>query len=315
MRIKHRHYLPLCLALLGTVGSLGVPLPVAAVELMKWERIPLQVPLTVGQERIVFVNKNVRVGFPPELNGKLRVQSTGGAVYLQANSAFATTRLQLQDVENGDLILLDITALEGKQVREPVSVVYQGELSSATASDNTSVSGEASTTNNSKGQTSTNDKTPRITTPLPIALTRYAAQSLYAPLRTLEPLPGVHAISHGLSSVITSLLPSEPVTVRPLAAWGVQGVNVVALKLTNQRSGKVVLDPRRLQGNFTSATFQHRWLGAAGTPEDTTTLYLVMEGRPDAAFLPEPVMPVVKAKGKVRSPSTSAPAGGAPHAN
>ncbi len=34
-------------------------------------------PLKVGQERVVFVDKNVRVGFPPALNGKLRVQSTG----------------------------------------------------------------------------------------------------------------------------------------------------------------------------------------------------------------------------------------------
>lgn len=306
MRIKHRHYLPLCLALLGAVGTLSVPLPVEAVELMKWERIPLQVPLTVGQERIVFVNKNVRVGFPPELNGKLRVQSTGGAVYLQASSAFATTRLQLQDVENGELILLDITALEGKQVREPVSLVYQGEVSSATASNKTSVSSDEATTSRSK--TSAKEGASRITTPLPIALTRYAAQNLYAPLRTIEALPGVHAISHGLPSNITSLLPSEPVTVRPLAAWGVQGYNVVALKLTNQRSGKVVLDPRRLQGSFHSATFQHRWLGAAGTPEDTTTLYLVMQGRPDAAFLPEPVAPTVK--GKTRTTS-----GGQTHAN
>lgn len=293
-------YLPLYLALLGPVCA--VSLPVEAVELMKWERIPLQVPLTVGQERIVFVNKNVRVGFPPELNGKLRVQSTGGAVYLQANSAFATTRLQLQDVENGELILLDITALEGKQIREPVSLVYQGEVSSATASNKTSVSSDkAAKIKGKEGAT-------RITTPLPIALTRYAAQSLYAPLRTIEALPGVHAISHGLPSNMTSLLPSEPVTVRPLAAWGVQGVNVVALKLTNQRSGKVVLDPRRLQGTFHSATFQHRWLGAAGTPEDTTTLYLVMHGRPDAAFLPEPV--ALTMKGKARTAS-----GGQTHAN
>lgn len=286
-------YLPLYLALLGSVCA--VSLPVNAVELMKWERIPLQVPLTVGQERIIFVNKNVRVGFPPELNGKLRVQSTGGAVYLQANSAFATTRLQLQDVENGDLILLDITALEGKQVREPVSLVYQGEVSSATASNKTSVSSDKATKLKSK------EGATRITTPLPITLTRYAAQSLYAPLRTLEPLPGVHAISHGLSSNITSLLPSEAVTVRPLAAWGVQGYTVVALKLTNLRAGKVVLDPRRLQGSFHSATFQHRWLGATGTPEDTTMLYLVMQGRPDAAFLPEPVTSAVKGKARKSS--------------
>lgn len=278
-------YLPLYLALLGPVCA--VSLSVEAVELMKWERIPLQVPLTVGQERIVFVNKNVRVGFPPELNGKLRVQSTGGAVYLLANSTFATSRLQLQNVENGELILMDISALVGKQVREPVSLIYQGELSSATASNNTLVS--TNDAPSSKHKVSAKDHSPRITIPLPIALTRYAAQSFYAPLRTLEPLPGIHAISHGLPLSITSLLPSEPITVQPLAAWGVQGYNLVALKLTNQHSGIVALDPRHLQGSFYSATFQHRWLGAAGTPEDTTLLYLVMRGHPDAAFLPEPI--------------------------
>jgi len=40
----------------------------------------------------------VRVGFPPALNGKLRVQSLGGAVYLKADSDFPQSRLQLQDM-------------------------------------------------------------------------------------------------------------------------------------------------------------------------------------------------------------------------
>ncbi|EBS3611268.1 hypothetical protein DPD44_25730 [Salmonella enterica subsp. enterica serovar Poona] len=71
---------PVMLLLLAT---LCCPLS-HAVELMKWERIPLQVPLTVGQERIVFVDKNVKVGFPASLDGKLRIQSSGGAVYLDA---------------------------------------------------------------------------------------------------------------------------------------------------------------------------------------------------------------------------------------
>lgn len=88
-----------------------------ADELMKWERIPLNILLKVGQERVIFADKNVRVGFPPALNGKLRVQSTGGAVYLKADSAFPQTRVQLQDVESGEMILLDVTA--GK--REPRS--------------------------------------------------------------------------------------------------------------------------------------------------------------------------------------------------
>ncbi|EGT7892625.1 TIGR03749 family integrating conjugative element protein [Salmonella enterica] len=263
-------------------------LPAQAVELVKWERIPLPVALHVGQERIVFVNRNVRVGFPPELKGKLRVQSTGGAVYLQPGEQFARTRLVLQDVENGEMILLDISADEGKNVLEPVSLVYQGEVSSSTGNSDVAATDSKAPTA-SEGQSTSKPKEKKSTTPLPVALTRYAAQSLYAPSRTIEPLPGVHSISLALSDKLTSLLPSESVEIKPLAAWGLQGYSVVALTLRNQRAEKVVLDPRRLQGNFYSATFQHRWLGASGTPEDTTTVYLVTKGRPDAAFLPEPV--------------------------
>lgn len=265
-----------------------VALPAQAVELVKWERIPLPVALHVGQERIVFVNRNVRVGFPPELKGKLRVQSTGGAVYLQPGEQFARTRLVLQDVENGEMILLDISAEEGKNVLEPVSLVYQGEVSSSTGNGDVAV-GDNRTATTGERQPTLKPKEKKSTTPLPVALTRYAAQSLYAPSRTIEPLPGVHSISLALPDKLMSLLPSESVEVKALAAWGLQGYSVVALTLRNQRSEKVILDPRRLQGNFYSATFQHRWLGASGTPEDTTTVYLVINGRPDAAFLPEPV--------------------------
>lgn len=71
---------------------------------------------------------------------------------------------------------------------------------------------------------------------------------------------------------------------------------MVAVKLTNQSAQKVVLDPRQLQGQFVSATFQHQWLDAKGTPEDTTTVYLVMKGKPDKAFPAEP--PVRRTGGK-----------------
>ncbi len=41
---------------------LALPALAQAVEILRWERIPLAIPLTVGQERIVFVDRNVRVG-------------------------------------------------------------------------------------------------------------------------------------------------------------------------------------------------------------------------------------------------------------
>src|SRR3546814_3795830 len=44
-------------------------------------------------------------------------------------------------------------------------------------------------------------------------------------------------------------------------------------------SSDLTLDPRVLQGDFLTATFQHEALGPRGTPEDTTVLYLVTRGR------------------------------------
>ena len=53
---------------------------------------------------------------------------------------------------------------------------------------------------------------------------------------------------------------------------------VTAVRLTNGSSGWITLDPRVLQGDFLTATFQHEALGPRGTSEDTTVLYLVTRG-------------------------------------
>ena len=49
-----------------------------AVEILRWERLPLAVPLVVGQERVVFIERNVRIGVPAGVGEQLRVQSAGG---------------------------------------------------------------------------------------------------------------------------------------------------------------------------------------------------------------------------------------------
>ncbi|EBS4058395.1 TIGR03749 family integrating conjugative element protein [Salmonella enterica subsp. enterica serovar Newport] len=272
--------LVLCWFLSGGVG---------AVELMKWERIPLQIPLTVGQERVIFVDKNVRVGFPDSLNGKLRIQSSSGTVYLDARAAFPSTRLVLKNVENGEMILLDVSASEGKTVREPVRLVYQGTVSSASSASQSTVSDTQDSRQNGEPEKTATKNKPVLNGPLPVVLTRYAAQTLYAPLRTVEPVAGIHALPLRLPSGLSALYPEAPLAMTPLAAWGLGDYSVVAVKVRNPGVTKVVLDPRNLSGRFIAATFQHRWLGEAGRPEDTTTLYLVVKGRPESAFPAEPV--------------------------
>ncbi|UNE43311.1 TIGR03749 family integrating conjugative element protein [Serratia ureilytica] len=279
--------LALSLSVLPLAATFTVPIA-QAEELIKWERIPLQIPLAVGKERVLFADKNVRVGFPPALNGKLRVQSSGGAVYLKADAAFPPTRLQLQDVENGEVILLDVTASD-KGSAEPVRIVYSGDVTSVSNSnDSPAASGGTNATPGADDGTQAKRKKIRYNAPLPVVLTRFAAQSLYGPVRTVEAVPGIHPVNPHLPKRITTLYPSEPVAITPLGGWGIGSRNVVALKVQNTASRKITLDPRVLQGQFVTATFQHRYLGPAGTPEDTTTLYLVTAGRPDGAFVAEP---------------------------
>lgn len=263
--MKHH---PLRLIWLGLLTLMLTPV-VHAVEILHWERLPLAVPLKVGQERIVFVDRNIRVGVPASVGDRLRVQSAGGAIYLRASEPIEPTRLQLQDADSGTLILLDIAASpakDGEQALEPVRIV------------------EGNTTPPRYGQQrdsetdvpiTEQDRPTRRETPVAVVLTRYAAQNLYAPLRTVEPVPGIVRVNLRRDLPLDTLLPTLPVQAAALASWRLEDQWVTAVRLTHMAGSWIELDPRTLQGDFLTATFQHPALGPRGTPEDTTVLYLV----------------------------------------
>ena len=259
-----------------------------AVEILRWERLPLAVPLVVGQERVIFIDRNVRIGVPDSVGAHLRVQSAGGAIYLRASEPIPPSRLQLQDAESGALILLDIAAepaKAGQPTLEPVRIVEgDGVPSRAAASVNaTSSEGEPRDTAGAAA---------RRTTPVPVALTRYAAQNLYAPLRTVEPVAGIGRVNLRSNLALNTLLPALPVRTQALAAWRLENQWVTAVKLTNTSARRLNLDPRALQGNFVAATFQHPTLGLAGQSTDTTVVYLVTGGHGLAESLLPKVAPI-----------------------
>ncbi|HCA3406612.1 TPA: TIGR03749 family integrating conjugative element protein [Salmonella enterica subsp. salamae serovar 35:g,m,s,t:-] len=240
-------------------------LPALATEVVRWEQIPLPVALHVGQERRVEVGKPVRIGYPAGLEGKVRLQSAGGNVFLLANAPFPPTRIQLRDTQSGELILLDIQASENPSALEPLALSYDAPAPAGTQ-----------------------QPAPASDEPLPVLLVRYAAQNLYAPLRTVEALPGVTPTPTGLNKQITTLLPQQPVAATPLAAWKADNTTVTAIRLQNRSGQRIDLDPRELQGQFIAAAFQHDWLGPHGAAEDTTVVYLVTRGSAARALLPEP---------------------------
>lgn len=235
----------ICLTL-GVLAS-----AVQAMEIRHWQRLPLSVPLAVGHERVLFLDQTVRVGLPAALSGKLRVQSANGALYLRASTPFPSTRLHLQLPDSGELILLDLAAAADQPALEPLRIVREGHTTNAEPVA----------------------KTPP--TPIPVALVRYAAQQLYAPLRTVEPLPGIRPVRLSRPGDLNPLLPSDPVSARPLAAWRLAEYQVTAVLLRNQTTEPVALDPRRLNAQLYAASFQHDYLGALGSPEDTSVAYLV----------------------------------------
>lgn len=245
-----------------------------AVDIMHWERVPLKVELPVGTERVMVLDRNVRVGLPQVIADPkiLRVQSAGGALYLKALEAFDTQRVQLQDVETQEVILIDLSAREGVS-DEQIRVVFEANT------------GEKSSDADASKQT---DSRQAAGTPLPVLMTRYAAQSLYAPERLIEPVPGVHRVPMRLPEQIPSLLPALPVSLMPIAAWkGSNGWIVTAVKVTNQDpQRRFSLDPRLLQGRLYSATFMHSTIGPQGSVEDTTTVFIVTRGQSLAKAVP-----------------------------
>jgi len=269
------------LATLGAALLLALSVPVHAVEILRWERLPLALPLVVGEERVIFIDRNVRVGVPASVGARLRVQSAAGAVYLRASEPIEPTRLQLQDAGSGTVILLDIAAeapQEGQPPLEPVRIVI------AAPAGGQGVAAE----DDPQARAARTDR-PAPPTPVPVVLTRYAAQSLYAPLRTVEPVPGITRANLRRDLPLHSLLPTLPVQAQALAAWRLGDLWVSAVRLRNTAQRGVDLDPRALQGDFLTATFQHPDLGPAGTPEDTTVVYLTTRGR----GLPQSLLPAI----------------------
>lgn len=258
-----------------------------AVEILHWERLPLTVSLVVGEERVVFLDRNVRVGVPDAVDERLRVQSAGGAIYLRANAPVDSARLQLQDAETGALILVDVTAVPatpGAAPLEPVRIIDATRQAERDEGDRRDCGRSAQCAGDFM------QAAPR--TPVTVVLTRYAAQSLYAPLRTVEEVAGIVPIALPRSLTLETLLPGLAIRAKALAAWRLADHWVTAVRLTHTAQGWLTLDPRTLQGDFVAATFQHPTLGPAGESTDTTVVYIVTRGHGLAEALLPAISPI-----------------------
>jgi integrating conjugative element protein (TIGR03749 family) len=223
-------------------------------ERIAWQKRPIRLELSVGQERRVEFPAAVQVGIPGALQPLLRTQNVNGTVYLLAHQAFEATRVLVKEHERGQLYLFDVVATEAGGQTHPIQVFVKDR-------------GEAS----SAGVSPSNDNIPA---PLGyVTLTRFAAQQLYAPARLLHDVPGIRRIPVARDPI--DLVRGGAIHATSLVAWRAGGYYLTAVKLTNRTDQPQVLDPRNLRGDWLTATFQHNRLLPAGDEADTTAVYLI----------------------------------------
>jgi integrating conjugative element protein (TIGR03749 family) len=233
------------------------------IERVEWDKIPIRLDLEVGQERWVHFPGSVKVGLPASLQPLLRTQSVNGTVYFLANAPFDATRIILRTLDGGPLYLFDVSASETGGQSHPLQVFVKA--------------AGKSREDPAASPVAPNDPAMDYSY---VALTRFAAQQLYAPARLLRELPGIVRVPVMRDPV--SLLRGGIVDAIPLVAWRAGGLYVTAVKLTNRTDQPQTLDPRDLRGAWLTATFQHNRLLAAGSEADTTAVYLI-SARPFAA--------------------------------
>lgn len=248
-----------------------------ATDIRHWKRTPIDIKLPVGNERIIVFGGEVRVGLPPKIaNPKvLRVQSTNGAVYLKAKKPFESQRVQIQDMQTGQILLFDLSAVPHAS-HETVKIQIDHDQSSEAMASGGSDQGSTSQPQHKPVPA---DAFPGGSghqgAPIPVALVRHAAQALYSPQRIVAGSTRIHriAVKHrGMSG----LLPGYPVAAKPFAAWREAPYTVTAIEITNRDPNRRFrLDPRNLAGNFYAASFMHDTVGPAGRLTDTTTLFAV----------------------------------------
>ncbi len=227
-----------------------------SISRIEWNKTPITLQLKVGEERMVHVPGSVKVGVPASLQPLLRTQSVNGTIYFLAHAPFDATRIMVRTLDGGQVLLLDVSASQDDGPTHPVQVFVK-------TADVTKTDLSASP-----------DAHQAATTPYSyVALTRFAAQQLYAPARLLNDRPGFVRIPVTRESI--PLLRGGTVDAQPLVAWRAGDRYLTAVKLTNRARQPQTLDPRDLRGRWLTATFQHHRLLPAGSDADTTAVYLI----------------------------------------
>jgi len=218
-----------------------------------WDKTPVHLNIPLNAERLIHFPQAISI-VDNEAGEKVAVLKIQDALYIKANVAFENKRLLVQLMPQGEVIILNLTANEKITISQPVEILL----------DN-------------KEEANSNQKETANTFDInAITLTRFAIQSLYAPQRLLVIPESVGRVPMQTRRQI-NLIYGANMESRPLISWHAGTFYVTAIELKNLLNKEVVVDPRRVLGNWQTATFYPTNTLAPRGKEDTTTVFLVSD--------------------------------------
>lgn len=226
-----------------------------------WQGHPIKITLEVDTERSVSVKRanNLQVGVPSELSGILELEVINNYLWLMAHEQFKATRIIVIAEPFGRLILeieARYDAVDSKAIEIAVDENH-GQIDPS----------EVKFHNHGF-----------------ITLTRWVIQQFYSPKRLLRDLEDVIRVPIKQNPVdifrCANRIPTfcgGGVTATPIASWRSPNHFITAVRIVNNLSESIVLDPRELNGAWRTASFVHTKLFPHGRTDDSTILVVISD--------------------------------------
>ncbi|CAB5502923.1 hypothetical protein AZO1586R_1505 [Bathymodiolus azoricus thioautotrophic gill symbiont] len=250
----------------------------AELRLLSFPGETIKLMLDVDQEvQLNFEKPLSSIGIPTDIKNNIKTQLIDSRIWIKATKAFKPTRVLVKSLK-GEISVFSLSASPNQQKAQEYPIKYNivSERRQAYKSSSSGSSSSGSDSSNNKKNTNTATKAGENY----IALTRFVAQSFYAPKRLIKKIDVVR-VPINTKQLITlfacskNLACNGNVSASPLASWKSSHYYISAVLLKNTTRQQIVLDPRDLLGEWKSATFHFNRLGRTGSPTDTTVVYLI----------------------------------------
>ncbi|APF04232.1 TPA: TIGR03749 family integrating conjugative element protein [Legionella pneumophila] len=226
-------------------------------EHLVWEKVPLTIELPINKERLVQFPQAIKV-IDQQLSASLDILKVKGSLYLKAKESFKDSRLIVQLLPEGEVVILNLNANEKAINTTPIEILIDDPK-----------------TNHNAGASQYEYNA--------IQLTRFAIQALYSPERVREIPEGIYRSPMQTNKTIP-LFYGASIEAHPLASWRGGNLYVTAVDLKNLLNKPVKLQFTKLMGHWQTASFYPRSELPPGNQHESTTVILVSD-QPFAAAL------------------------------